>query len=308
MESLKDIIAGEMTRPKELLVKTKEDVTWVIAFVEVLKKEVRNYLADFMGGGLLSKRAENSKEKLLQREQQLQTSIEILRQTLGEEWDAVGDDWPEEYIHSLREMDTILDRLIGKKGSTGYISFYGKLVQEAKSEEDIRAILPHLERIRKSLDDLMHYVAVEETVFQRDVQLAINNHVGKDFKQHAAVYAGEIASTWNNYYRSKWKKKEVEVKGYVNEFEREHYLYFPKFIQTQLSLIIYVFERENENLPFKKKYQVEVVLFYDVTSESFSMTATQIGFGGATHSYEPTYGKYDSIDKAFEQLKKWFLH
>ncbi len=309
MESLKEIIADEMVKPKELLVRTKEDVSWALAFVVVIQKEVKNYLADFMAGSLFPGKAEKAKEKLLQRKEQLQTAIELLRQTLGEEWETVRNDWPEEYIHSLREMDTILDRLIGKERSTGQISFYGELVEEAKNTEDIKAIIPHLERIKKNLSDLRHYVAVEETVFDRDVQLAINNHISKDFNQHAAVYAGEIASTWNNYYRSKWKmKKEVEVKGSTYEQNVEGLPYFPTVTQTQLVLKINFFQLNENGSQARNAFQVDVRLFYDVFYEQFRMTVTQINPIGRTHSYEDLRErKYDSIDDAFEQLKKWFL-
>ena len=140
MESLKEIIAKEVKRPKELLKKTKGEVEWIIAFVQELQKEAKRYLAEFMGGSLLAAKAAKTKANLLEQKEHLQILIEVLAQTLGEEWDAVREDWPEEYINNLREINGIIQKLL-----TNYIPHYGKIVQECNIDDDT----PREEKIKR---------------------------------------------------------------------------------------------------------------------------------------------------------------
>ncbi len=306
MESLKKIIADEMVRPEELLVKTKEDIRYIQAFVEALKNEVERYAKELAGGSLFEKEAVKTKKRLLEREKNLQTLFEILHQTLGVEGEEGAlRNWPKEYTGHIKEIDEIIKRVLNNS-----LNYYERIVQDANTSKEVEnQIIPFLDRLKKDLEDLMKLVAVEETVFDRDVQLAINNHISKDFKQHAAVYAGEIASTWNNYYRSKWKmKKEVEVKGSTYEQNVEGLPYFPTFTQTILVLKIDFFQLDEKGSQARKAFQVVAELRYDVFYEAFRMIVKQIGSSGRTHSYEDLIEKkYDSIDDAFENLKNWFL-
>ncbi len=298
METLKEIIAKEVKRPKELLTKTKGDIEYIQAFVQALKNEVNSYAKELAGGTLFANDAKKTGARLLDRGKDLQMLFEVLQQTIGEEWNEVREDWPEEYIGHLKEIDDIINRIIKVS-----LYSYAKLVTEANTSEEVKKkIIPFLERLEKSINDLMRLVSVEETVFDRDVQLAINNHVGKDFKQHAAVYAGEIASRWNNYYRSKWKSTEVVVRGVANDFKRENTLYFPTFTETQLTLFIRFIDHDDKSSK-TPPYYIDVIFVYDVTKGCFRMSVEH------NSGYNPVggNGEYNSLNEAFEQLEHWFL-
>jgi len=302
MESLKEIIAKEVQKPKELLKRSKGEVIWIIAYVDALIKEVEVYIAEVKSQSTLARNAEKTKLKLLEQEQHLQTLVEVLSQTIGEEWDTVRYEWPKEYIGSLEQINWWLVDLIGSSNRPGSISSIG-VILKSNDYNSPEALLSTVQRIKRILESIKREITVEETVFARDLQIAINNHVGKDFKQHAALYAGEIASTWN-------KKVEVEVKATTEEEKKEKILSFPPFLQTKLVLEIFRFERRTAQDQLKCSFKIKMWLWYDVVDETFKMQTAQSYIPLNQHAFtdysKSNENKFDSIDEAFEQLARWF--
>ncbi len=310
MESLKEIIAKEVKKPKELLKQTKAQIQWMIGFVEVLEKETKNYLAELSGGSLLATQAEKTKARLLEQEQKLQTMAEVLHNTLGEEFASVREDWPEDFVSNLSWMDKILQDLIGTDYKSGDISYFGECVRKSANSNDVKSILNALDRIKNfELGNLTEAAAVEEAVFERDLQLAINNHVGKDFQQHAALYAGELASTCNDFLRKKYKfsnePREVAVKAETKDQEIKDIPRYPRYILTILFLRIDFFKKVVVHGLHNFK-TVDAEINYDIPRRAFELRVKEwFEATGASDGYYPT--RHDSIDEAFEQLRKWVL-
>lgn len=306
MESLKQILAKEVKKPKELLTRTKDHILLMIRILESLEKEAKNYFKELHLSTAKAEntaQAEETKAWLLGREPELQTLAEALHQIFGEEFSAVCADWPEEYLDSIKEMDYILNNLVGTDKRGGIISWYGEVVRKSKSLDDAKSILSILVRIKGCITNLEKYAAVEEAIFDRDLKVAINNHINKDFNEHTALYAGELMSTWNNYLRKKYftELREVEVKS--NPSERT--LEFRGIPIKEPTLLIEIDSIINRKLSFK----IEVKIRYDLRRETFGMTVYQISRVGNRYNYmyeEGGNSEFKSLDTAFDWVFKKF--
>lgn len=296
MESLKKIIAKEVKKPKELLTRTKDHILLMIRILESLEKEAKNYFKELH---LSTAKAEKTKAWLSRREPELQTLAEALHQIFGEEFSKVCDDWPEEYLNSIKEMDYILDDLVGTDQQSGTISLYGEVVRKSKSPDDAKAILSILVHIKGRITNLEKYAAVEEAIFDRDLKVAINNHINKDFKEHTALYAGELMSTWNDYLKEKYFREWREVKVKSNSSERT--LEFLGIPIKEPTLLMEIDSIINGRLSFK----IDVKIWYDLHRETFGMNVDQISRVGSIYNYMPG-GAFESLNAAFDWVFKQF--
>lgn len=282
VEVLREIAESKTKKPKKLLLRSQLYVKNIQRSVEKIVATAKNFKKDLHAGSFAQKRVVKTHDQLVDELTKLEMSLEILWQTLGEEYAVVHADWPQEYVQNLQQADKKINWML--KETLPFAR--GKLINiealyppDRKDSPDGQYPFPEQIRHRSEvifrdssnlihsledvfgayLSEISELLAIEETLFAAEINLLMSEEVGKHFKEYGKVYLAEILKMLNK----RFAKHEINMEGSHRLDTKTEDVGHSPVIKAVLHLEMWDshYEQNGHKLGYKKaSAQIEYVL------------------------------------------------